>query len=475
MSRRTLMRGLGISAATVAGLPALASCGFDFGGMGIPPAGDSEANDITGAFDWKRHSGQRINLLLNAHPYQEALIARLAEFTELTGIEVSYDVFPESNYFDKLTLELHSQQGNYDAFMLGGYMVWQYGPPGYLEDLQPWIDNSAATNADFDPDDFYPNLMDVGRWDFTIGSPLGSGNRQWVLPWGWEANVVCYNADVFDQLGLRPAQTMEELAEIAGVITERAPDAGYDGMYGIAVRGSRNWGTIHPGFMTMYSRFGLTDFETDGELLIPRMNSPEAVDFTAVWMDMVRNSGPESWPTYTWYEASGDLGSQQAGMMFDADNTAYFQAVPGASQASGSLAFHPGPKGPDGSLATNLWQWSLGMNAAGSRKPATWWLMQWATGADHLRAAAQDHEHINSVRASIAESGPYRDRLDSLPGFVETFDAVVDQTAIQFTPQGQFMDAATTWAEALQDIYGGADVQQRLDALAASLEARVNA
>ena len=32
-------------------------------------------------------------------------------------------------------------------------------------------------------------------------------------------------------------------------------------MAGIVVRGSLNWATIHPGFMTMYSSYGCKDYD----------------------------------------------------------------------------------------------------------------------------------------------------------------------------------------------------------------------
>ncbi len=357
--------------------------------------------------------------------------------------------------------------------MLGAYMVWQYGPPGYLEDLKPWIDNTAATNADFAPDDFFPNLLQAGQWSFKNGDPLGGG-KQWMLPWGWETNVVAYNSELFTKLGLKPAETFDELVELAAAIKQKAPGAGYPDMYGIAVRGSKSWATMHPGFMTMYSRFGLKDFTVADGKLEPAMNSAAAVDFTTRWASMVKASGPASWPTYSWYNCSGDLGAQKAGMMFDADTAAYFQSVPGASQAAGKLAFHPGPKGPDGSLATNMWIWSLGMNSASKKKAATWWFLQWATGKDHLTYAATQQSHIDPVRKSVADNAEYKQRLSNTPGFLDTFDAVVNDTKIQFTPQTQFFDATTSWAEALQKIYGGENAQSVLDALAADLKTKVN-
>ncbi|GAB3413290.1 ABC transporter substrate-binding protein [Flindersiella endophytica] len=463
-TRRDLIRIAGLGAVGTA----LASCGF-----GSPTKQDEGpgAEDVKGGFDWKKHDGKTVRLLMNKHPYTDALKAHRKEFTSKTGITLQIDEFPESNYFDKVTLELKSRQGKYDAFMLGAYMVWQYGPPGYLEDLNPWIKNASATHQEFAPDDFFPNLMEAGRWNFKNGDPLG-GDKQWMLPWGFETNTVAYRKDVFDALGLKPAETFDALVENAQAIKAKAAGKGFEGLYGIAVRGSREWATIHPGFMTMYSREGLKDFTVEGGKLVPQMNSPEAVAFTKKWADMVRSAGPAGWTSYTWYQASSDLGTGKAGMLFDADIAAYFQNE--NTKAAGKLAWHPGPKGKDGSLATNMWIWSLAMNAASKNKEAAWWFLQWATSKEHLLWAGTKQQHIDAVRQSVAADGAYKDRLSAATNFIETFETVIDQTKIQFTPQRNFFDATTSWAASLQEIYGGADAKSTLDKLVDDLGPRVN-
>ncbi|QHY95499.1 putative ABC transporter-binding protein precursor [Streptomyces sp. S4.7] len=457
--------------AAASSVPLLSACGAGFGD-GDSKSDGSAADDVTGSFDWQRHKGTTVKALLNKHPYTDALIADLKAFTAKTGIKVEYDVFPEDNYFDKLTVDLSSGRASYDIFMLGAYMVWQYGPPGWLEDLGPWMRNESATGAEWDQDDFLPSLLEGTQWSLKAGTPLGQGG-QYALPWGWEANVVAYNTEVFNKLGLRPAESFDELRELAGTIKRKAPGAGFDGMYGVAVRGSRSWATIHPGFMTMFSRYKLKDFTVDGESLKPAMNSPEAITFTRDWADMVKKGGPPSWTSYTWYQCSSDLGAKKAGMLFDADTAAYFQAVKGASPAAGKIAFHPGPKGPDGSLATNMWIWSLGMNAKSKKKSAAWLFLQWATGKEHLRKGAIEYNHIDPVRKSVSDDPAYRDKMSELAGFIETFEAVQDQTRIQFTPQEQFFDATTSWASALQEIYGGKSAGPVLNGLADDLASKV--
>lgn len=464
ISRSQFLRKAGLSAAALSSTQLLASCAF--GGTG-GQAGESEAKDISGSFDWKREEGATIRLLLNKHPYTDALLADLKSFKEKTGIDVQHDIFPEENYFDKVTLDLSSGQANYDAFMLGAYMVWQYGPPGWLEDLEPWIQNESATNADYDWEDVLPNLRAADSWSFKVGDPLGTGG-QWALPWGFETNAIAYRSDVFNKLGLKPAETLDELVELAAVLSEKA-----EGMYGIAVRGTRSWATIHPGFMTQYSRMGEKDYTVEGNNLTPTMNTPTSVDFHEKWMGMVKDSGPPNWTQYTWYQVGSDLGAQKAAMIFDADINSYFQNQPGSTPAAGKIAWHPGPKGPDGSLATNLWVWSLGMNAKSQNKSAAWLFLQWATGKEHLRKAALEANHVDPVRSSIAEDTAFKDVMARNENYIDTFNQLIDSTEIQFTPQPKFFDTTTSWAATLQEIYRGADAKGTLDSLASDLKSKV--
>jgi multiple sugar transport system substrate-binding protein len=464
LSRRRAMQ-LGLGAAAAYGMTTMPM------GPARVGAQDTGAADVTGPFDWKRHDGTTIRALVNTHPYTVALIGELEKFTELTGITVQYDEFPESNYFEKLTVDLQSGQPSYDVFMLGAYFVWQYGPPGYLEDFLPWIENESATNPDYDWEDIYPNLRSSDQWSLEAGDPLGTGG-QYALPWGFETNTVMYNTEIFDALGVQPAETFDELIELARTIKEEAPGAGFPDTYGIGARGARQWATIHPGFMTQYSREGGKDFELQGDVLVPVMNSDVAVAFTDKWAAMLRDAGPPNWTNYYWYEVGTDLGAGKAAMIYDADILGSFNNA--NSAVEGKIAWHPGPTGPDGSLLTNQWIWSLGMSAMSTNKSAAWLFLQWATGKDHLRIAALDpYQQIDPVRKSIVDDPEFIDRMSTQKNFLETFNTVIEDCNILFTPQPAFFEATTLWAEALQDIYGGADAKETLDALVEEIESTV--
>ena len=136
MDRRSLIRGLGalgVSAATAGVL-----------------VNSAATRALAADFDWKKHSGKSLKLLLNKHPYTDAMIANLDNFKELSGMDVTYDVFPEDVYFDKVTAALSSRSSEYDAFMTGAYMTWTYGPAGWITDLNEWISGfESKTNPNY--------------------------------------------------------------------------------------------------------------------------------------------------------------------------------------------------------------------------------------------------------------------------------------------------------------------------------------
>ena len=125
-------------------------------------------------FDWKNYEGTTLNVMFNEHNYSKAVIEKIPEFEELTGITVEYSSTPESNYFDKLNTSLSSRSGTPDVYMTGAYQVWEYAPAGYMEPLDNTLDR-VLTSPDYDFDDFIPAVVDGLKWDTVPGHKVGEG------------------------------------------------------------------------------------------------------------------------------------------------------------------------------------------------------------------------------------------------------------------------------------------------------------
>ncbi|PIE34776.1 ABC transporter substrate-binding protein [candidate division KSB3 bacterium] len=415
-------------------------------------------------FDWKAHQGKQIKLLLNKHPYSDALLYHLVDFMEKTGIKVSFEVVHEEDYFDRVTEVLSSKSSEYAIFMTGAYQIWQYAPQGYMENLRPYMENPDKTNSAWDQADFFENLLQPLSWNLKPGSPLGTpGAPQWALPWGFETNTLVYRKDIFARHGLTPPDNLPELLELCARLKELEPD-----MIPIVVRGTQSWATIHPGFLSSYAGYGAKDYHPFPR---PAMNSPQAIEMTGLWMEMIKHYGPDDWELYTWYDCSKALGNGRAVMMYDADIVGYFQNQMGASMAAGKLAWAPGPGRPARSPASNMWIWALAMNAHAQEKDAAWYFLQWATGKEFLLKGVQGRfSLVDPVRKSIWNSPEFMIKLKGYTNYYETFQTIMPNCRVYFTPQPLFFETTTMWTEALHDMYRGKLVRQTLNSLVANLE-----
>ena len=432
-------------------------------------AGQSRA--LAADFDMMNQKGTAIKLLLNKHPYADAMIADLKNFKAMSGIDVTYDIFPEDVYFDKVTAALSSRSTEYDAFMTGAYQTWQYGPAGWATDLNEYINDPSKTAPNYNWNDVLPGLRASTAWSGRPGDALGgAGAKQWALPWGFEANNLSYNKRIFDKVGVQVPKNLPEMMETAAKITK---DSG--GAYGIGVRGSRSWATIHPGFLSGYANYGAKDFVSVDGKLKAAMNSDAAKTFTAMWVKMIQQSGPKNWSTYTWYQVGQDLGAGQSGMIFDADILGYFQDGVD-SKEHGNLAYAAFAANPqaNGEPTANVWIWSLAMSNFSKKKDAAWNFLQWATGTDHLLFGARKMDMVNPIRASVWADPEFKTKIGQYPGYLEQYTKTAPKAQIYFTPQPLFFNVTTDWAAALQKMVAGeVPVNDGLDALAASIDGQM--
>lgn len=414
-------------------------------------------------FDWKQASGTKITVAFNQHPYADAIIQRLPQFKELTGIDVTHEVTPEENYFDKVTTNLSANSGVPDVFMTGVYQVWDYASSNRMEPLDKYLSDPSLTNPDYNASDIFEGVFNGGKWNLKPGSPTGSG-QLWALPLGFELYSMAYNKKYFDEKGLKPPQTLDELIDLA----KKLKGWNGPGSYGVAVRGTRNWATIHPAYMSIYSMAGAKDFVVKDGKLTSAVDSPEAIEVTRKFAEMVKDGGPPAWSNYTWYQCGADLGAGKAAILWDADILGYFNNVPGSTSEAGNIAFAPSPVVKAGDpVSSNEWVWNLAMNASSKNKKAAWLFIQYFTGPEFELWAALNVKTVDPARKSVWDNDQFKQKLSQVTGYEDTFRKSIANTSVKFTPQPYFTQSTTDWAATLQKIVlSGADPASALKDLA---------
>lgn len=423
------------------------------------------------SFDWEACEGTTIQVAVVEHNVSSCIEAKIEQFTEQTGILVELIKIPEAYYFEKLSSALSGRSGSVDLFMSGAYQLWDYSAAGYVEDLTPYLDEVFPG---YDFEDFFQPAINALKWDGVPGHPVGAG-AQLGLPLCFEIYSLAYNKRAFEEKGLKVPATYDELV----TVSEALKGWNGPGSYGLAVRGHRDWGTIHPGYMSFFTAFGAKDFEIEGDRLVSRLDSPEAISMTEWFVDLVKRGGPPFWENYTWVEAGDDLGSGKAAMLIDADLNGLLQnwikdGEPSSAEA-GNIAWAPLPVAKLGDpVYSNFWTWSMGMNANSDAKEAAWLFLQYFTSKDFCTYASVNDYNLDPVRTSVWKNRAFKAKMKQHEGYIDTFEKTINTTSIYFTPQPEFFVTTTEWAATLQDlVLDGEDVGEAMRELAAEINKTV--
>jgi multiple sugar transport system substrate-binding protein len=418
------------------------------------------------SFDWKQFSGGQVRLILNKHPYTESLLPLIPEFTELTGIEVPEPlILPEAEYFQKLLLDLSTGAGEFDAFMTGPYIHWTYDSAGWTEPLEPFLADTKMTSSDYDEADIFKSLMDANKWDLTLGGGVGQGS-QWAIPVMVETYVQSFRKDVYDELEVEPAVTIEQWRDINKKATK-------GDMKGIIVRGQKNGGTTGTGFISTFRGYGGAVFD---EGLVCTINSPEGVHVAEQYCASVKESGPEGWTNVTWYEGQESFANGSYAQYMDCD---FFNALyddPDKSQVAGKVGFAHCPHAEDHDPFSSIWTWALAMSSRAQDKNAAWYFLQWATMKDQMLTATVEGRNYNPTRSSVFNDPTVQETMGSwangtyLPIVLENLDKYA---TLGWPPEPEQTFVGTRWDQALQEIWAGDDAQTALDNAKADIDAHM--
>ncbi len=434
------------------------SCGKKTGEVDFDP------KSITDQFRWDRASGQTIKLLLNKHPFTESLLPTLSEFTRLTGITVEYSILSEEEYREKIIIELSSLSGSVDVFMTGAFTAWSYVRAGWVEPLDEYMYNPALTNEDYDLDDFFPELLKGNRWNGMPGFQNYGKGSQWSIPVQVETYILAYRKDWAKELHLTPPKNYQEYYNFAKAMTRKI-----DGrqVHGVTARGIGTWSTVTTGFLTGFASYGCRDFDDQMNCTI---NTPEAVEFTKLWIKTIKECGPLTWSSNSWYDTKEQFESGNYGMLLGVDFFAVGFENPEKSRVVGKVGYALPPAGPGGTIRSNVWTWALSINKYSRQKLASWLFIQWATSKEQLQAAAIEG-NWNPSRKSVWDEPEVVSIAEQWDNYREVVaENLQNYAQVCWTPHSEVPAVGDRWARALQEIWSGADAQKTLDRVAADID-----
>ncbi|MEJ7761618.1 MAG: extracellular solute-binding protein [Thermomicrobiales bacterium] len=428
LNRRRLLKGT----AALGSLAALPKSAFAAPAL-IKQTGDDPAlapyQDAQ--IDWRQAEGESIALLVTPAHYFEKFRAVTEDiFTELTGIEVQFEVIPPKELREKAVLDLAAGSGNYASHTGDPMYLPLYQSNEWVDPLDEYLNDPTLTDpAWFAVDDIIPNWIEADSVDGTL----------YGMPVEGEATIHIYRSDIYAELGLQPPQTLEELAQSAAAIHT-------DDRAGMALRGFQGAGQNMYIFPSLFLEFGGQWFDADGN---PTLNSAAGVDALQYYVDLLQYApaGVENW---NWPEIMEAFAGGGLTQYVDANSTASVIENPASSTVAGKVGYQRWPAGPSGRRVTSIWNWTMSINSAlpDEQKKATWLYIQWlASRPTQLLSASYKETPEAVVRTGVNRSSIWNDpAYQELVGFTEDYVDVV-LTSLQEDTDPNWRPRVPQWPE----------------------------
>ena len=253
----------------------------------------------------------------------------MPEFESLTGIKVKYEILPEIQARQKLTVEMTAGSGGLDAFLSSLHVEKRrFWKSGWYEPLNKYLEDKTLTAPDYDWNDFtadrqggrHPARQDGER------DPQLRGPRHPLLPEGH-----------------LPAEG-PEAAQDAGGDGEPGPEApqSQPTMYGFVARGLKNANA---------SALAYIVFAMGGEYLTPDRKSALNIAglgrrASTTIRGMLRRFAPPGVVNFNWSECSSAFMQGQVAMYFDGVNFATQFEDKEKSKVAGKVGYALLPAGP---------------------------------------------------------------------------------------------------------------------------------
>lgn len=414
--------------------------------------------------NWRQFEGTSITWAYDIHPYADAIAAQLPEFEKLTGIKVVPELYPDDTYWSKLSIQLTTKSPAWDVVGTGIQPAWDLTPGGALEPLNKYLEDPKLTASDYDYDDFFPALRSGLTWSIEDGQIKPDDKGQvWAIPNAFENIQLLYRKDILEKYNVAVPTTPQEMGKACDILKAADPK-----ITPLSVRGVRFWSSIHTAPISIAKSYGVQDlFVKDGKL-DTGLDSPESVAFHKDYVDMIKKCAAPSFANDNWYQVVDGISSGHAAMAIDSNMFGFWSDVAGQG-ASGKIAFAPPLHAPSAkNFESNIWTWSLAINAASQKKGASWLFIQWATSKQVDLNGAVAGKLGNPARRSTWDDKTWLAYATKpeFNNYVESFKVSQDRAKQQFTPRVGFSEAVNAWAVAMQKMVNGDDVETTLKALA---------
>lgn len=332
--------------------------------------GETAAAQADGEFDWKQFDGEEIRVVLNQHPWQEAIQPKIEEFTELTGIQVEAEALPEQQFRQRVQVEMTGGSSDLDVFMTSVQNEGaKFATNDWYEDLRPYAEDASLTGEEYELADLSESVLEGHTFDGVLAG----------IPIQLETQMLFYRKDILEEAGVEVPTTLEELEQVAAEIDDPS------GTRAFVARGKGASAVTQ--IATYLFNYG-ADWTAEGSTE-PAFNTPEGIEAFDYYTSLIREYGPDGAANMSWEEALPLFQQGQVAMYTDASTFLPQVQEESTDEVKENVGFAKMPSGPGGDHQT-FNGWALGMSPFSENKDAAWYFVQWATSPDMVETLTQE-------------------------------------------------------------------------------------
>ncbi len=391
------------------------------------------------AFNWKQHDGQTINLLLNNHPWSQAVRDMAGEFTAKTGIKLRLEIFNEEQFRARLTTMMQAKSSDIDVFMSLKFREGMtYDKAGWYANLSPLLANPAATAPDFNFNDFGESLR---RSETVNGKLVG-------LPINLEGPLFYWNKEIFGKCNVAEPMFLEEIPEAAAKLKACAARGDATVWAARGIRGAISYAVS----AFIYNSGG--DFATpDGK---PGLCQSGSVKGAEMYANLLKDYGPPGAANHTFTQVIEMLGQGRLAMTHESSNEfANIMKFPGRPNDIGLKVL---PRGKATGISKPIvFGWGVSVSNFSTKKDAAWTFLQWATSNEMQTRLVKNG--VAPPRASVFNGPEFKAWTSELPVRQAWANALIEisrtGTSVSFPPTERVIEARETVGAGVQKILLG--------------------
>ena len=401
---------------------------------------------------YERYSGTTIVVSWPALAHFQAAETLIEEFTAETGIDVEVDALQYLKLRDRQLLEMSKPEGEYDV--VSWVVMWkgEYVSKGLLTPLSQFFTSGSLVDPQYDINDVADAyLQNGGVVGGTKGYMPGKSGALYGIPFGAETSILAYRKDIFEEHGLEPPATYDELREVM----KKLHEAGVPAMTSRGATGHQ----VTAGWLLHLAPLGGKIFDDEWN---PVINSPEGVEAAQV-MREIAQTGPIGIPTFGFGEASAAFLQGDAAMYLDTLKIAAMSRNPNLSKIDGKVGYGLHPVGSRCGSETG--GFAVGIPANSQNKEAAFLFIQYITskaGDQRMVELGGDPVRLSTIRNNIDKFDEYPVVLEQLPCADPDWRPLIPEwNELNIDVLGQALTEVITTDEPIQAIMDAANEKAR--------------